>query len=297
MKDTWQDDGKNANFYLGVHPNDGAVRIIPMVPPTKNALKYENRLMFIRFDHITNKQLQLQKRIYFAGTGTNLEFRIAKLPKKSKTDVNYPLDTLYSINVTCFYATINKPTKGVGLLPLVKYPVIVDENKEVERPQDLLVALNKKSTQYGFTFSYNSTIDRFQLTSDGKYAIELSKSLSAILGFSTQQRMHSQRNSYVAEDFPLLNRGITALYVYTNIINAVYIGDVKAPLLLTCPLKRKGKQDIVHQVEFLKPTYIPLNRNSLEQINIGIYDDAGVLIPFLYGKTKLTLHFRRRSML
>ena len=39
-------------------------------------------------------------------------------------------------------------------------------------------------------------------------------------------------------------------------------------------------------MEFLNPTYVPLNMKTISQINVCIYDDAGTLISFLYGKTK-----------
>ena len=76
------------------------------------------------------------------------------------------------------------------------------------------------------------------------------------------------------------------MYVYTNIIDSVYVVDDKAHLLLTRLFKRKCEQDIVYQMEFLNPTYVPLNMKTISQINVCIYDDAGTLISFLYGKTK-----------
>ena len=98
----------------------------------------------------------------------------------------------------------------------------------------------------------------------------------------------------MAAEFPILDRNIMALYVYTNIIDSIYIGDVKAPLLLTCPFKRSSKTN-VHQLEFLNPCFVPLNRTRINQIDIAIYDDAGTLVPFLFGKTNMSLEFRRRA--
>ena len=79
----------------------------------------------------------------------------------------------------------------------------------------------------------------------------------------------------------------------SNIVNTVYVGDVKAPLLLTCPF-RKDPNSNVNQLEFLNPTFTKLNRSTIRQIDIEIYDDAGALVPFLYGRTLLTLEFRKR---
>ena len=90
-----------------------------------------------------------------------------------------------------------------------------------------------------------------------------------------------------------MDRNISTLYVYTNIIETVYIGDVQAPLLLTCPYKGKYDKDIIHQLEFLNPTYVPLNRSKLLKIDISIHDDTGAEVPFLFGRTVISLRFRK----
>ena len=123
----------------------------------------------------------------------------------------------------------------------------------------------------------------------------MTKSLASILGYEALDFIIYHNGSHMADDFPLLNRGITSLYVYCNIIDSVFVGNVKAPLLLTCPFKKMDKQDFVNRLEFLNPTYISLNRKNIQRIDIGIYDDSGVLIPFLYGKTNVTLDFRRKK--
>ena len=89
-----------------------------------------------------------------------------------------------------------------------------------------------------------------------------------------------------------MQRSITTLYTYSNIVEVVHVGDVKAALLLACPFIT-DKDSHVRQIEFLRPTYCKVNRQRLKQIDVEITDDAGDLIPFLYGKTVITLHFRQ----
>ena len=172
----------------------------------------------------------------------------------------------------------------------------IDTKKQLRKPTDLIAKLNEKSKTYQYKFHFDKIQQRFTLTLGSEYGLHLNKSLASILGFEFDPNLIYDPNTKVtAPEFPVLNRGITALYVYTNIIQSVYIGDVQAPLLLTCPFKNKDSKDDVHQLEFLNPYYVPLNRSVVNQIDIAIYDDSGSLIPFLYGKTKLSLDFRRKS--
>ena len=156
--------------------------------------------------------------------------------------------------------------------------------------------LNMQSKTYDYSFTFNHHVKRFELHNGSTHVIEMTKSLASILGFQSVSENRFHPNVSVrAPEFPIFDREITALYVYTNIIDSVYIGDVQAPLLLTCPFKTKQRKEVVTQQEFLNPCYAPVNRANIQQIDIGIYDDAGALIPFLYGKTKISLHFRKRQ--
>ena len=49
---------------------------------------------------------------------------------------------------------------------------------------------------------------------------------------------------------------------------------------------------MVHQ-EFLNPTFVPVTRSNIHQVDILVRDDTGEPTPFLYGKITLTLQFRK----
>lgn len=198
---------------------------------------------------------------------------------------------LQNISVTFYYASAIELIRDLEERPMAS--ISVSDDKEIEDPNKMVPILNSMMELYDYQFSYDNVSQRFEINVGKKYAILLSDSLSSILGFGKTEHFHS-KTWHRASTFPLLKRAITALYVYSNIVDAVYIGDVKAPLLLTCPFKRSDAFNIVHQQEFLNPCYVPLNRSRINQIDIAIYDDAGLLIPFLYGKTKLSLDFRRK---
>ena len=172
--------------------------------------------------------------------------------------------------------------------------VVIKTNKELKDPKDLLPSLNKFGGLHGYKFSFLEHLKRFEVEITGRYYIKLSHSLATILGFgSYAEEAACAPATYRAIKFPILDRSITTLYTYTNIVDVVHIGDVRAALLLSCPFK-VSKENNVQQLEFLRPTYTKVNRQKLNQIDIEIRDGAGDLVPFLHGKTVITLHFRRR---
>ena len=319
FKDTVPDDFiSEPKFSFGVYPNEGCIKIKPLqADMLRNFGAHENKLVFFRFDSNTTKLLKLQKLYYYQG---EKDFKILPVPipvktkdekkkekrKKRETEETSPppakrtkkddiniLDQLPSITVEFFYLSRHADVYS-KLMDEPIATITLPRTIETKEPTELLSSFNKNIQVYNYEFDWLPAIKRFQLTVKAPhYVVQMTKSLASILGFDPFKTLYSE-GTYIARDSPILNRQITALYVYTNIVSPVYVGDVKAPLLLTCPFKKKGSHENVHQIEFLNPTYTPLNRNVINQIDIGIYDDAGALIPFIHGKTKLSLHFRNR---
>ena len=331
FKDTVPDEFiSEPKFSFGVNPNEGCIKIKPLQPDMlRNFELHENKLVFFRFDSNATKHLKLQKRYYYHGEEViriplvpalvkkeeRKDEKKKQKPKKREADENstqlgkrrkvdttgiavaepeetYILDNVRAVTVEFFYLSRHADVYS-RLMENPVETITLDSDIETKEPQALLSKFNQNIQVYKYKFDWLAELKRFQLTVDSpNYVVHMTKSLASVLGFDPFKTLYT-KGTYVARDSPILNREITALYVYTNIVSPVYIGDVKAPLLLTCPFKRKGSHDNVHQIEFLNPTYTPLNRNVINQIDIGIYDDAGALVPFIHGKTKVSLHFRK----
>lgn len=275
-------------FSFCVYPHEKAIRIKTVFPIPEVHKKHESPLLFFRFDKKSIEKLNFNH-IYCVRNGVEMWFNAP-----SKEVLEEVLNDVHSIGVQLYFASVRDISPTLKETSRVSFPIKTE--KEIKTAKDFLAPLNVHSNTYKYKFTYDTTAKRYAIQTGSLYAMEISNNLASILGFSTTNRIYHQNTYTFADNVPVLHRAITALYVYTNIINGVYIGDVKAPLLLTCPFKQKNKQDIVHQMEFLNPTYVGLNRKTIQQINIDIYDDAGTMVPFLYGKTKLTLHFRQRKI-
>jgi hypothetical protein len=91
--------------------------------------------------------------------------------------------------------------------------------------------------------------------------------------------------------YPQLKYRTPALYIYSDIIEDVLVGDVERPLL-----RAVGIDGIMGQTtskEFLHLHYKPVKKGYINSILIEIKDDTGRDIDFTSGKTICTLHFRR----
>ena len=287
LPDEWFPEPK---YSITLDPYKGTIAKKVVTPVPEKFKTHHKDVLCFAFDKVTTKSFNL-KYIY-APFNRHQSFAFSPV-SKNEGDKKHPLDDIHAVSVTVYYATARQITLELQKSPIASIPVT---SKQVKDPIDLLPALNQQSKSYNYLFKFNQYVKRFELHNGSTHVIEMSKSLASILGFESVAEKRFHPNVRVrAPEFPIFDREITALYVYTNIIESVYIGNVRAPLLLTCPFKTKQRKEVVTQQEFLNPCYTPINRANIQQIDIGIYDDAGALIPFLYGKTKITLHFRRRQ--
>jgi len=118
------------------------------------------------------------------------------------------------------------------------------------------------------------------------------KGAKGLLGFVEA----TTRKTITAPYPPELTRGIQTVYMYSNIVEPIHVGDTMAPLLATIPLSREnhGVQDymVVHN-----RFYNPVIADPFQTLEIDLRDDAGdKLTNALIGKTVIRLHFRKISV-
>lgn len=92
-----------------------------------------------------------------------------------------------------------------------------------------------------------------------------------------------------------INRGFSYIYVYCNLLEHTLVGDTKAPLLRIVNIDGKSG-DTAHSI-YDNVLYVPLHQKSFDSIEIDMRNDSGHSIPFQYGKSFVTLHFRKRKIL
>lgn len=124
-------------------------------------------------------------------------------------------------------------------------------------------------------------------------ALQMDNTLRDILGFDQNRFLSGQTVKATA---PLsLTRRINYFQIYSNIGINVRVGNTEAPLLTILPYNPQ-QCSILSERHFKTLYYVDLKSNYIPQIDISIYDDAGVLVPFHKDAvTTITLHFRTKD--
>ena len=87
--------------------------------------------------------------------------------------------------------------------------------------------------------------------------------------------------------------GITAIYVYCDIVQPQIVGNTNVHLLRTISVS--GKSSDVITKTFTNIQYVPVQTKSFEHFEILLSSDAGDPMPFERGKVIATLYSRKQS--
>jgi hypothetical protein len=140
-----------------------------------------------------------------------------------------------------------------------------------------------------FTFVERADRIQMQIQNSDKNMVILSWKWMEFLGF--HQILITTKEAdllpYAAFD---ANRGLNLMYVYCDVVSHVIVGDTKTPLLCVCNVT--GRHGQVVRQTYERPHYVPVSHREFDSIEIAINSELGELMPFQFGKSMVTLHFR-----
>lgn len=87
--------------------------------------------------------------------------------------------------------------------------------------------------------------------------------------------------------------GIYNMYVYSDVIRSVHVGDTMSNLLRIVEIPNTTSLGEQVNVSHIKPQYKRVASNEISTISIYIKDNNGDNIAFRFGTTIVTLHFRK----
>jgi hypothetical protein len=130
--------------------------------------------------------------------------------------------------------------------------------------------------------------------------VSVGEKLRYMLGFDADdlKRVRAQRPGDAAISvkarYPVdLRGGFAALYLYCDVVSNQVVGHVTAPLLRVVAVQ--GHHDDIISTVFTNPHYLPVVKKEIDSIEKSTKDDQDNHVKFLYGKTIVKLHFRRRK--
>lgn len=128
----------------------------------------------------------------------------------------------------------------------------------------------------------------------GKFT--LSPDIGIILGFAKGQL--NMKNRSLEDELYVkghaiadIASGLQAIYIYSDLIEPVPVGDTMAPLLRIVDTDSDHGRNCIKQYE--KPRYLPVRKKNFDTIEIDIRTDTGMRVPFENGKVIVVLHFRQ----
>jgi hypothetical protein len=141
-------------------------------------------------------------------------------------------------------------------------------------------------------FSFDPSSLRMSLLQNNRNLVIFPTTLLEYLGFSRWFTMIPKVPTVGTEIFDI-NRGQHLMYVYCDVAAHSVVGDIETPLLRVCNT-RGNDGDMVRTI-FTHPHYVPVSKSEFQTIEINLSDELGRPIPFVQGKSLVTLHFRQRN--
>lgn len=124
--------------------------------------------------------------------------------------------------------------------------------------------------------------------------IRLHPIISSMLGFDENIfRSNEEDEDYIEADHPSnLDITVKHIYIYSDIVKHMVVGNTYAPLLQTIPARPIKHGDMTHN-EFLNPHYLALQTGDLSVIEMRLCDEVGETIKFESGNVIVKLHFKQ----
>ncbi len=145
-------------------------------------------------------------------------------------------------------------------------------------------------------FEYNLEINRVEIKLpklDVVSKISVPEDLMYVLGFGGNSQPFTDERT-IAEYPPDMSAGLSAFYVYCDIVDPQIVGDTTAQLLRVVPLnthKHNYGQIIVES--YVNAHYVNVIAKRLCTIKLCINTDQNESVKFNFGKTIVKLHFKK----
>ena len=158
-----------------------------------------------------------------------------------------------------------------------------------ENKQQVIDAMNKVLSELMVTLELLTTSHIVVFSIPSELELVYSEPLTSLLGLTHPTEYCRGLRKYAMN----LNRGIDAIYVYSDIIQTKLVGDSSVPLPCVVPLR--GVLGEMAFKEYSSPVYTPLAKHVFSTIEMYITDSARRPVPFSSGRVTVLLHFKQKD--
>lgn len=281
--------------YVSLMPYLGNVQDIPLTPKDFfSALNYNLHLLdlqdFARFEYdesSNNVKISIANHTEIRLTTNSSSSLLAVL--NLKTDATLRGETTYKVKYTGDIKRDDMFTIVVNAYSTTLETTKLTENLYVQ------VGMYKKPEELFRAFKHITLACQpnmhVTLTVPLHYELTFGKNLADMLGF----RATVFKSGTFVGDYPIqMHAGITEIFIYSDVIQSVHVGDTTSPLLRIVPCMNENKEQIVKYYD--RPLYVPMKKKFIESIEIELRSSTGDKIIFTGGKTYVVLSFRRKHI-
>ena len=182
-------------------------------------------------------------------------------------------------------------------------PKLPTKTTELTADQIVLLPSNEIKTNKlkkpNFKLFFDSTLGKSVLKNDQlMFYLVTSDKIGYMLGFENGKINYMSEyldgSQYSVAPYPPdMNAGMYALMVHCDLVAPQLVGNTYANLLRMVPVVGIFNETITNI--YNDEQYVPVLKKTFDSIEININDDTGKIVNFLYGRTFVTLHFRKRQ--
>lgn len=206
---------------------------------------------------------------------TGYEFNLLSLVKEKYIKITSDKVFENSLNETfsnAREAMLSPPNvSGVSLMQTIVEKPLIEENLEILHSDE-----NGSSSQQGTYIEF-----------EGRLALQLGFTPGTLLKLGE-----------IAQDRPHITLGIPPeIFVYVCVVEPQLISDSSSQVvrIVNTHGDHKTPAGSVIVREFVHRNYLPLVKNRFQTIHVELRDTTGKYIPFNFGTSSATLHFKRSS--
>ena len=155
----------------------------------------------------------------------------------------------------------------------------------------------KKKKKKSLRLAYSQQDNRMLLHVPRGTTTRLTPDAATVLGFSTTGPFQSRSGGELkvwGTKPPNLHSNLRTLQVHCDLAAPHPVGDEILPLLRTVQVPTEYSTFVVTKT-YSDIHYYPVARNSVAKVRVYMRDEAGLPVPFEYGKVIVTLHLRRQT--